>query len=98
MKTCCDPRTSDDAAVFHKAWRNFFLRLSRRFRWLLRVLYGGCVSVTLILLHSDWLDWYGVHSWVSLATMKTMEPGVRLNLFTLLPQSDRWIGGFFWVF
>ena len=37
-------------------------------------------------------------SWVSLATMKPLEPGVRLNLFAIMPQNDRWIGGFFWVF
>jgi hypothetical protein len=85
--------------AFHKAWGNFFFAPQSPLPIaLFRVLYGACVSFTLILLHPDWLDWYGVHAWVSLATMKTIEPGVRLNLFTLLPQSDRWTGAFFWVF
>ena len=26
---------------------------------LFRILYGLCVSVTVILLHSDWLNWFG---------------------------------------
>jgi hypothetical protein len=28
--------------------------------------------------------------------MKNIEPGVRLNLFTILPQNDVWIEAFFW--
>jgi hypothetical protein len=84
---------------FRKAWENFFFAAQSPIPIaLFRILYGTCVSVGLILLHSDWLDWYGVHAWVSVATMKTIEPGVRLNLFTIMPQNDRWIGAFFWVF
>lgn len=63
-----------------------------------RILYGLCVCATLMLLHRDWLDWYGVHAWVSLSTMRILEPGPRLNLFTIMPQSNAWIAGFFWVF
>jgi hypothetical protein len=65
---------------------------------LFRILYGICVSATLVLLHADWLNWYGVHSWVSLSAMRQIEPGIRLNLFTVMPQDDRWITAFFWVF
>ena len=64
---------------------------------LFRIFYGICVSLTVVLLHSDWLEWFGVHSWVTLSTMTTVEPGIRLNLFTLMPQDDRWIAAFFWV-
>src|ERR1700677_4572249 len=64
---------------------------------LFRILYGICVCATLILLHSDWLEWFGVHGWVTLSTMRAVEPGVRLNLFTLMPQEDGWIAAFFWV-
>lgn len=64
---------------------------------LFRIFYGICVSLTVVLLHSDWLEWFGVHSWVPLSTMTTVEPGIRLNLFTLMPQDDRWIAAFFWV-
>jgi hypothetical protein len=63
-----------------------------------RILYGICVSVTIVLLHADWLNWYGVHGWVSLPAMRQVEPGIRLNLFTVMPQDDRWIATFFWVF
>ena len=28
--------------------------------------------------------------------MRAMEPGIRLNLFTVIPQSDVWIQAFFW--
>ncbi len=63
-----------------------------------RILYGICACVTLLVLHGDWLNWYGVHGWVSLQAMQQVEPGIRLNLFTLMPQDDRWIAAFFWVF
>src|ERR1700722_18150809 len=63
-----------------------------------RIFYGICVSVTILLLHGDWLNWYGVHGWVSLPAMRQVEPGTRINLFTVMPQDDRWIAAFFWVF
>ena len=31
---------------------------------------------------------------MSLATMHRLEPGTRINLFTLLPQSDAWVCAF----
>ena len=62
-----------------------------------RILYGICVSATVILLHSDWLEWFGTHSWVSESTMHRLEPGLRLNLFPLFLQSDRWVEWFFWI-
>lgn len=65
---------------------------------LFRVAYGCCVIGTLVLLHPDWLTWYGVHAWISLPTMHQLEPGPRLNLFSILPQSDGWILLLFWVF
>ena len=65
---------------------------------LFRILYGCCVIATLILLRPDWLTWFGVHSWETLATIRKIEPGTRLNLFTVIPQSDPWIDALFWVF
>jgi Vitamin K-dependent gamma-carboxylase len=65
---------------------------------LFRIIYGALITITLLFLRPDWLNWYGAHAWVSLPTMHQMEPGTRLNLFTLLPQSDRWIEALFWVF
>ena len=82
-----------------KLWDHFFFTPQSPLPIaLFRILYGLCVSATLALLHADWLNWYGVHSWVSLSAMRQVEPGIRLNLFTVMPQDDRWIAAFFWVF
>jgi Vitamin K-dependent gamma-carboxylase len=82
-----------------EAWDKFFFAPQSPMPVaLFRIFYGICVSATVILLHSDWLEWFGVHGWVSLATERTVEPGLRLNLFSLMPQDDRWIAAFFWVF
>src|SRR5262249_31932910 len=37
-------------------------------------------------------------AWVTQATMRTLEPGLRLDVFVLLPQTDAAINAFFWVF
>lgn len=82
-----------------KAWNEFFfapqspLPIS-----LFRILYGIDIVATLILLRPDWLNWYGPHAWVTLPTMNKLEPGMRLNLFTLMPQNDASIEAFFWLF
>lgn len=82
-----------------EAWEHFFFTPQSPLPIaLFRILYGICVSATVILLHSDWLEWFGVHSWTTLATMEKVEPGIRLNLFMVMPQDDRWIAAFFWVF
>lgn len=80
-----------------RAWYSFFFTPQSPLPIaLFRILYGICLSVTLLLLYPDWLEWFGVHAWVSEETMKIVEPGPRINLFTLLPQSDHWVTGFFW--
>src|SRR3984957_5921196 len=82
-----------------KLWDHFFFTPQSPLPIaLFRILYGLCVSATLALLHADWLNWYGVHSWVSLSAMRQEEPGIRLNLFTVFPQDDGWTPPFFWVF
>jgi hypothetical protein len=86
-------------ARLREAWdRFFFTPRSPKPIAVFRILYGTCVTLTLILLHSEWLEWFGAHSWVTLSTMSRVEPGVRLNLFTVMPQSDSWIRAFFWIF
>jgi hypothetical protein len=81
------------------AWNDFFFaKQSPMPIALFRISYGLLVIATLILLRPDWLAWYGTHAWVSLPTMQTMEPGRRLNLFTIIPQTDAWIDAFFWIF
>jgi hypothetical protein len=82
-----------------KSWDHFFFTPQSPLPIaLFRILYGICVSATLVLLHADWLNWYGVGSWVSLSAIRQTEPGIRLNLFAIMPQDDRWIAAFFWVF
>jgi hypothetical protein len=82
-----------------EAWDHFFFAPQSPVPIsLFRIFWGTCVSVKILLLHSDWLNWYGVHGWVTLQTMQVVEPGIRLNLFTVMPQDDRWIAAFFWVF
>ena len=92
-------RTSDDSGEVSRSLGAVLLHSAvshadgcfSHFVWHLR-------HATLILLHSEWLDWFGVHSWVTLSTMTRVEPGVRLNLFTVMPQNDSWITAFFWIF
>ena len=59
---------------------------------LFRILYGLCVTATLLLLRPDWLAWYGPHAWVTSIAMAKIEPGVRLNLFNVIPQEASWAG------
>jgi hypothetical protein len=82
-----------------EAWEAFFFApLSPISISLFRGIYGLLVIATLLLLRPDWLNWYGPHAWVSLATIEQVEPGPRLNLFRIIPQSDGWIESLFWVF
>jgi Vitamin K-dependent gamma-carboxylase len=82
-----------------RAWNDFFFTPQSPLPLgLFRILYGAMVIATLVLLHPDWLNWYGTHAWISLPLMHQVEPGTRINLFSILPQSDAWIVVFFWVF
>jgi hypothetical protein len=82
-----------------EAWDAFFFApQSPTSIALFRVFYGVMVTITLLLLRPDWLTWYGPHAWVSLATMHQVEPGTRLNIFRVIPQSDTWIVALFWIF
>jgi hypothetical protein len=79
-------------------WNEFFFREQSPVPIaLFRIVYGICVITTLALLLPDWLDWYGVHAWLNLPTALKLEPGLRLNLFLVIPQSDVWIEALFWV-
>ena len=78
--------------------RFFFAEQSPLPLALFRIAYGLLVMVTLLLLKADWIPWYGTHAWMSLGAMRELEPGLRLNLFTILPQDDRWVIALFWIF
>lgn len=81
-----------------EAWNRFFFTPQSPIPIaLFRIFYGICASATIVLLHPDWLNWYGVHGWVSLSSIRQIEPGMRLNLFTVMPPDDRWIAAFFWI-
>jgi len=81
------------------AWNTFFFEPQSPIPIaVFRILYGGLIMADLVLLHPDWLSWYGAHAWVTLPTMHQMEPGTRLNLFMILPQGDAWIEALFWGF
>ena len=81
------------------AWnRFFFTEQSPVPLALFRIVYGLLVIMTVLLLKADWISWYGTHAWMGLNTMRELEPGVRLNLFTILPKDDRWTIAVFWIF
>jgi hypothetical protein len=81
------------------AWNSFFFaKQSPVPIALFRIAYGVLVIANLLLLRPDWLPWYGAHAWISLQTMQSIETGPRLNLFTVIPQTDAWINSLFWVF
>ena len=81
------------------AWNEFFFAPQSPVPiGLFRVIYGTLVVATLVLLRPDWLAWYGPHGWVSLSALHQLEPGMRLDLLSALPQTNAWIEAFFWVF
>jgi Vitamin K-dependent gamma-carboxylase len=87
------------AKSFFEAWNAFFFTEQSPIPLaLFRVLFGTVVIATLFLLRGDWLAWYGPDAWVRLSTIREMEPGPRLNLFTVVPQSNLWVQALFWVF
>jgi Vitamin K-dependent gamma-carboxylase len=82
-----------------KAWTQFFFSEQSPIPIaLFRIVYSLLVIATLILLKPDWLNWYGAHGWVTFQTARTLEPGTRLNLFSVILQSDIRIEALFWIF
>ena len=84
---------------FRAAWNRFFFEPQSPLNIaVFRIIYGVLVLATALLLRGDWLAWYGPHSWISAATMHVVEPGMRLNLFSVIPQTDFAINALFVVF
>ena len=82
-----------------EAWNRFFFEpRSPSPIALYRILYGLLTILNLLYLYPDWLDWFGPHAWLSIGTMHALEPGARLNLFTVIPQMGAWVESVFWVF
>lgn len=83
---------------FARFWNDFFFRKQSPVPIaLFRIVYGVLVITTLWLLRPDWFNWYGMHAWLSLPTSMKLEPGQRLNLFAIIPQSDAWVDAIFWI-
>jgi hypothetical protein len=83
---------------FARSWNQFFFKEQSPLPIaLFRIIYSILVIITLILLRPDWSNWYGAHAWLSLPTALKLEPGHRLNLFAIIPQSDAWIEALFWL-
>jgi len=81
-----------------EAWNEFFFTQQSPIPIaLFRIIYGLLVIATILLLRPDWLAWYGSHAWVSLSTMQKFEPGMRLNVFAVIPRSDAWSNALFWI-
>lgn len=81
-----------------RLWNEFFFRRQSPVPIaLFRIVYGTLAGITLCLLRPDWLSWYGIHGWLSLPTALKLEPGRRLNLFTVIPQNDAWVNAIFWI-
>src|SRR5215469_9449990 len=83
---------------FAEIWNEFFFAKQSPIPIaLFRIVYGTLVIITLGLLRPDWLNWYGTNAWLSLSTALKLEPGHRLNLFAIIPQSDAWVNAIFWL-
>ena len=55
----------------------------------LRILYGLLVAFfNLIMLHEEWLKWYGVHAFLSLDTIHKFSVGQHMSLFEIM-HADR---------
>jgi Vitamin K-dependent gamma-carboxylase len=97
--SCRTRRLQLNVRTIVQAWNRFFFRQESPLPLaVFRIAYGLAVVATLLLLKNDWLAWYGPHAWMSLDTMRELEPGARLNILAMLPQDNLWINLFFWIF
>ena len=79
-----------------RAWNEFFFApRSPTPVCLFRVLFGLLALGDFALLRPDWLAWFGTRGITTLDTMHRLEPGRRIDLFTLL-SSDLQVNVFFW--
>ena len=82
-----------------KAWNDFFFKPASPLPIaVFRIFFALLVIADLLLLSPDWLAWFGQDAWVSMATVHKLEPGVRINLFMLMPPGNLWPEVLFCVF
>lgn len=80
-----------------RAWNQFFFApRSPTPVCLFRVLFGVLALADFLLLRPDWLAWFGPRGMTTLETMHRLEPGTRIDLFTLL-HSDFQVKALFWL-
>lgn len=81
-----------------RAWNEFFFAPQLPYPVaVFRILYGLMVVADLVLLRPDWQTWFGPRGLVTLGTMQKLEPGARINVFAILPQTAFWTDAVFWV-
>ena len=79
-----------------RAWNEFFFAPRSPLPvCVFRVLFGLLALADFVLLRPDWLAWFGTRGLLTMETMHRLEPGTRIDLFTLLPN-DFWVHAFFW--
>lgn len=64
---------------------------------LFRIVISLVVLADALLLRPDWQTWFGPRAVVSLPVMHQLEPGSRVNLFAILPQTAFWTDAVFWA-
>lgn len=57
---------------------------------LLRTLWGALILVSCLLLLPEYLTWFGPEGLTPPEMVAKFTPGLRINVFTLLPQTDAW--------
>lgn len=79
-----------------RAWNEFFFApRSPTPVCLFRVIFGLLALADFVLLRPDWLAWFGIRGVTTLETMHRLEPGTRIDLFTLF-TSDFQVNALFW--
>src|SRR4051812_10993848 len=81
-----------------RAWNEFFFAPQSPVPIaLFRILAGLIVLIDAAMLSGDWLTWYGPRGLVTLAGTQQIEQGPRLNVFTILPQTEFWSNAVFYA-
>jgi len=81
-----------------RAWNEFFFEPQPpQPVAVFRIFYGLLIIADLVLLRADWQTWFGPRALVTLQTQRVLEPGPRINVFTLIPQTAFWTDAIFWA-
>jgi len=82
-----------------KAWNRFFYEpCDPTPIALYRILFGALVLIKNLMLWPQLLLWYGEKGVLPAATLRLVQPGIRINLLNLLPQNDETLKLFFILF